>query len=72
MAHHCHAINCETPTHPSKFMCAHHWEMVPSILKQKIYASYRDGQCADKRPSREWIVATLAARKHVKELEAIR
>ena len=71
MAHQCHAIGCSTPTKPELFMCAKHWRMVPDVLKVAIYSTYRKGQCADKRPSRDWITATLAARKFVKEREAL-
>jgi hypothetical protein len=49
MNHHCHAFRCKTATKPELFMCAYHWRRVPSVLKARIWAHYRPGQCDDKR-----------------------
>ena len=71
MEHRCHAYGCETPCKPELFMCARHWKMVPGLLKAGIYATYRSGQCVDKRPSKAWIKNTMLALKAVKEKEAL-
>lgn len=52
-------------------MCKEHWAQVPSALKFQVIKHYRSGQCADKRPSREWIAAARAAISHVATGEAI-
>lgn len=51
MSHTCHAYQCKTETKPELFMCAHHWRRVPSVIKARIWATYRPGQCDDKRIS---------------------
>ena len=35
--------------------------MVPSDLQRAVYRSYRDGQCVDKNPSRDWLRAAREA-----------
>jgi hypothetical protein len=61
VTHHCHAHGCQVPTRPELLMCRRHWFMVPRPLQQAVYATYRRGQCDDKRPSREWFEAAAAA-----------
>lgn len=54
-------------------MCLKHWKMVPKALQDAVWATYRPGQCGDKRPSREWLTAARAAINAVweKELPAL-
>lgn len=59
--HHCHARGCSTPTKPEMLMCFKHWRMVPRDLQRAVWATYRPGQCDDKRPSPEWHAAADAA-----------
>lgn len=35
-------------------MCLKHWRAVPSEIQRKVWATYRPGQCDDKRPSEAW------------------
>lgn len=42
-------------------MCARHWDKVPPSIQREVWATYRRGQCDDKRPSREWHDAAAAA-----------
>ena len=51
MAHHCHATNCKINVPPEMFMCRRHWYMLPKVLRNKIWATYRIGQCDDMNPS---------------------
>lgn len=51
--HTCHANFCTTPCKPSRLMCAKHWAMVPKPQQDRVYATYRPGQCDDMRPSPE-------------------
>jgi hypothetical protein len=69
--HACHAVDCDTPCKPEYLMCFHHWRMVPQRLAKAVYATYRHGQCDDKAPSREWMVAANAAIRHVAERDGI-
>jgi hypothetical protein len=59
--HHCHALGCEAPTKPEMLMCLKHWRMVPRGLQRRVWATYRPGQCDDKRPSEAWFQAANAA-----------
>jgi hypothetical protein len=42
-------------------MCFPHWKMVPRKIQQAVWATYRRGQCEDKRPSLGWHEAASAA-----------
>jgi hypothetical protein len=42
-------------------MCAYHWRRVPSALKARIWATYRPGQCDDKRISGKYANAAKEA-----------
>ena len=61
MSHVCHAGWCSVEVKPEKLMCAFHWKKVPTKLKYKINKLYRQGQCDDKRPSKEWLKAAKQA-----------
>jgi len=69
--HHCHARGCATSCPPEHLMCARHWRMVPSDLQRAVWATYRPGQCDDKRPSAAWHAAADAAIAHVAERERL-
>lgn len=47
MAHTCHAAACEIGVPPEMLMCRRHWFMLPRVLRSRIWATYRDGQCDD-------------------------
>ena len=68
-AHTCHARGCTTEVRPELLFCLKHWRMVPRDLQRQVWATYRVGQCADKRPSREWLDAADAAIFAVARLE---
>lgn len=61
MNHHCHALHCATPIPPAKLMCQKHWSMVPSILRDHVWETYRPGQEVDKLPSDAYLQAAYAA-----------
>lgn len=69
MDHTCHAIGCQKHVPPEMLMCYKHWKMVPRNLQQSVWRHYRNGQCDDKRPSREWINAANVAVRHVADIE---
>ena len=54
MAHTCHATSCEVKTSPEMFMCRKHWFMLPKVMRNKIYSTYRVGQCDDWAISKEY------------------
>jgi hypothetical protein len=51
-------------------MCRRHWFMVPKNLRDRVWATYRPGQCDDKQPSEAWHLAADAAIRHVAAREA--
>jgi len=57
MPHTCHATNCEVKVPPEMFMCKKHWFKLSRILRSRIWATYRVGQCDDKSPSNEYCIA---------------
>ncbi len=60
-AHHCHALGCTKACAPERLFCPAHWFEVPSSLQDAVWASYREGQCDDKNPSKDWHQAADAA-----------
>lgn len=69
MAHHCHAIGCETVTPPRLFMCPVHWRLVSKPLQRAIWQTYQPGQEVTKLPSRAYLGAAIAARNYVRDVE---
>jgi len=67
--HHCHAIGCEIAVRPSLLMCRAHWNMVSPDIQNAIYASFRHNQCADRKPSLDWLIAACKARLQVAQIE---
>lgn len=61
MAHACHATGCLRPVPREMFMCKPHWFAVPKPIRDRIWRAYRDGQCDDMNPSREYCEAAKAA-----------
>lgn len=69
--HTCHARGCFAPVPPKMLMCRRHWFMVPSLLRARVWATYRPGQEAGGLPpSEEWHQAADAAIAAVAEKEA--
>jgi hypothetical protein len=68
--HRCHADGCAVPVPPKMLMCRHHWYMVPKILRDWVWATYRSGQEIDKQPSAEYMDAHRAAVNAVAAAEA--
>lgn len=71
--HHCHAKNCPLPCAPERLTCSRHWFMCSKLLRDRVWATYRPGQCDDKNPSPAWHDAANAAIADIwsKELAAI-
>lgn len=57
MAHHYHATECKREVPPEMFMCSRHWFMVPKVIRNRIWTTYRHGQCDDMNPSKEYCQA---------------
>lgn len=74
--HHCHAMGCNVSTRPEMFMCKRHWFMLPKLNRDQIWATYRPGQCDDRRPSQQYCDAaksalTVLAKKEGREVTGL-
>lgn len=61
LKHRCHARDCVIPVKPEMLMCRRHWYIVPKALRDAVWDAYRPGQCDDKNPSSDWMLAADAA-----------
>lgn len=68
--HRCHAKGCLVPVARHMLMCRRHWYMVPKLIRDRVWATYREGQCDDMRPSEAWHEAADAAIAAVAAKEA--
>jgi hypothetical protein len=69
MPHRCHALGCLIHVPPEMLMCRKHWAMVPKAYQERVWTTYRNGQCADKGPSFAWCQAADIAVAVVAEKE---
>lgn len=67
--HTCHAIACDKSVPPEMLMCRRHWFTVPKALRDRVWATYRDGQCDTFGPTNAYCAAAKAAVIAVAEKE---
>ena len=72
MAHTCHATGCTKNVPPEMFMCKRHWFSLPKSIRDRIWATYRPGQCDDWNITSEYAEAAKAGVRHVAEAEGIK
>jgi len=65
MGHVCHATGCTKPVPPEMFMCRSHWCMLPKVMRDKIWQTYRPGQCDDWHISHEYAEAARASVQYI-------
>lgn len=63
MAHTCHAAGCSYRVPPEMFMCKRHWYSLPKQMRDRIWQTYREGQCDDWQISSEYADAAREAVK---------
>lgn len=69
--HMCHWPTCSNPCPPKMWGCAFHWFKLPKILRDKIWATYVEGQEIRKDPSEEYLVAAEEVERWIKtEIES--
>lgn len=71
MAHTCHATGCSARVPPEMWGCRKHWYMVPKPIRDRIWRTYRVGQCNDMNPPGEYLLAAKDAVVAVARREAI-
>lgn len=69
MSHTCHAVDCGAKVPPEMLMCRLHWFMVPKPLRDRVWQTYRAGQCDDWNPSNGYCNAAQEAVIAVAKLE---
>lgn len=55
--HHCHWPGCKKQVPPAMWGCYTHWRMLPKLLRDKIWATFRPGQEVTMTPSKEYLEA---------------
>ena len=63
MKHTCHWPTCTTKVPPRMWGCKRHWFMLPEEIREEIWATYREGQEIDKKPSLAYRTAAAKAHK---------
>ena len=71
MSHTCHATGCTAHIPPKMFLCRRHWYTLPKLLRDRIWAAYRPGQCDDWRISQEYANAARDAVKFIAQYEHV-
>lgn len=71
MSHHCHATGCTARVPPEMFMCRRHWFMLPKLMRDDVWRTYRAGQCNDWAISHSYADAARAAIRYVAEKEGV-
>ena len=59
----CPHPNCGKPIHPSMFACKPHWGQLPTPLKQRIWAAYRQADWPEHRSLTDEAKIEWASRK---------
>jgi hypothetical protein len=65
--HHCHWPGCKVQVPPAKWGCLKHWYMLPRVLRNRIWETYRIGQEVNMTPSREYMEVALEVQRWIKE-----
>lgn len=71
MAHHCHATGCQVTVPPTMFMCRWHWYQLPKAMRDRVWQTYRPGQCDDWRITHAYAEAARAVVRHIAALEGV-
>lgn len=58
--HMCHWPTCSNPVPPKMWGCSFHWFKLPKILRDRIWATYIEGQEERKDPTPEYLDAASA------------
>lgn len=65
--HECHWPGCKKQCKPAYWGCFHHWMMLPSYLRKKVWDAYRIGQEKTMSPSREYLAVAREVERWIKE-----
>lgn len=71
MPHTCHATGCTKAIPPEMFMCKKHWFMLPKRIRDRIWQTYRPGQCDDWQITSEYAEAAKEGVRFVASAEGI-
>ncbi len=65
--HHCHWPGCGASVPPAMWGCSKHWFMLPKVLRDRIWKSFRPGQETNWTPSREYLDVAHEVQRWIKE-----
>ena len=57
----CPIPRCGERIDPSRLMCRKHWYMVPKLMRDHVWATWRSGQAADSSEHQEAVHAAVVA-----------
>lgn len=63
--HGCHWPGCGKSVPAAAWGCKQHWYMLPTGLRNKIWAAFRPGQEETKTPSRRYVEVALEVREWI-------
>lgn len=63
--HTCHWPGCKVQCKPAAWGCRHHWYMLPTGFRNKIWAAYRIGQEESRSVSRAYIEVAMEVRNWI-------
>jgi len=67
--HTCHATGCPLHVPERMFLCKTHWFRLPKPLRDRIWATYVDGQEERKDPSRAYCQAAIECVRYLAAYE---
>lgn len=70
----CAALECQATVPSRLLMCRRHWALVPVLIRNRVWAHYRNGQeeAGTARPSPEYFAAVRDAIRAVDEAKGAR
>lgn len=65
--HHCHWPGCNKRVPAAVWGCKRHWFLLPRVLRNRIWDTFRPGQEVSKTPSAEYVAAAKEVRAWITE-----
>jgi hypothetical protein len=59
--HHCHWPGCNRQVPPAMWGCRPHWYQLPTVIRDRIWRTFKPGQEVSQTPSREYLDAARDA-----------
>lgn len=56
---HCPVTGCDEQIDPSRLMCRRHWYLVPKLLRDRVWATWRSGEGAHSAEHRQAVLSAI-------------